>query len=172
VREFTSKICGMPLANLKVNPAEIGGGFGGKTVVYVEPIAVMLSKKAGLPVRVAMTREEVFKASGPTSGASMHMKIGIKKDGTITAAEGVYKYQAGAFPGSPVIGGAFCGFAPYAIPNMKATAYDVLSNRPKVAAYRAPGSPIANYRHGSRRATPEERRQEGHAVAVRREAQP
>jgi CO/xanthine dehydrogenase Mo-binding subunit len=145
VREFTSKICGMPLANLKVNPAEIGGGFGGKTVVYVEPIAVMLSKKAGLPVRVAMTREEVFKASGPTSGASIHIKIGAKKDGTITAAEGIFKYQAGAFPGSPVIGGCFCSFAPYAIPNMKGTTYDVVSNRPKVAAYRAPGSPIAAF---------------------------
>jgi len=92
-----------------------------------------------------MSRDEVFKASGPTSGASMHMKIGAKKDGTITAAEGVYKYQAGAFPGSPVIGGALCGFAPYAIVNQKATAYDVVSNRPKVAAYRAPGSPIAAF---------------------------
>jgi CO/xanthine dehydrogenase Mo-binding subunit len=145
VREFTARICGMPLANLKVNPAEIGGGFGGKTVVYVEPVAVMLSKKSGHPVRVAMTRDEVFKASGPTSGASMHMKIGVRKDGTITAAEAVYKYQAGAFPGSPVISGCLCGFAPYAIPNMKATGYDVVSNRPKVAAYRAPGSPIANF---------------------------
>ncbi len=145
VRDFTSKICGIPLANLKVVPAEIGGGFGGKTVVYVEPIAVMLSKKSGQPVRVAMSREDVFKASGPTSGASIHMKIGAKKDGTITAAEGVYKYQAGAFPGSPVIGGALCGFSPYAIANEKATAYDVVSNRPKVAAYRAPGSPIAAF---------------------------
>ena len=145
VREFTSKICGIPLANLKVNPAEIGGGFGGKTVVYVEPIAVTLSKKAGHPVRVSMGRDEVFKASGPTSGSSMRMKIGVKKDGTITAAEGVYNYQAGAFPGSPVIGGSLCGFAPYAIANQKATACDVVSNRPKVAAYRAPGSPISAF---------------------------
>ena len=145
VREFTSKICGMPLANLKVNPAEIGGGFGGKTVVYVEPVAVMLAKKSGHPVRVAMTRDEVFKATGPTSGSSMSMKIGAKKDGTVTAIEAVYKYQAGAFPGSPVIGGCLCGFSPYAFPNQKATGYDVVSNRPKAAAYRAPGSPIASF---------------------------
>ena len=145
VRNFTAKLVGMPLANLKVNPAEIGGGFGGKTVVYVEPVALMLSKKSGHPVRVTMNRDEVFKASGPTSGASMRVKIGVKKDGTLTAAEGTYKYQAGAFPGSPVINGCLCGFAPYNIPNQNTVGYDVVSNRPKAAAYRAPGSPIANF---------------------------
>ena len=145
VRQYTAALCGIPLADLKVNAAEIGGGFGAKTVVYVEPVAMMLSKKSGHPVKLAMRRDDVFKASGPTSGSSMKMKIGVRKDGTITAAEAVYKYQAGAFPGSPVISGCLCGFSRYAIPNMKATGYDVVSNRPKVAAYRAPGSPIANF---------------------------
>ncbi len=145
MRQYTATICGMQLSDLKVNPAEIGGGFGGKTVVYLEPLAVMLSKKSGRPVKMQMSRVEVFQASGPTSGASMTMKIGAKKDGTIVAADGVFKYQAGAFPGSPVIGGAMCAFATYAIPNMHVVAYDVVSNRPKVAAYRAPGSPIAAF---------------------------
>ena len=145
VRGLSAKLVGMPLANLKVNPAEIGGGFGGKTIVYLEPVALLLSKKSGHPVRLAMSREEVFRASGPTSGAAMRVKIGVKKDGTIVAAEGEYRYQAGAFPGSPVMNGCLCGFAPYAIPNQKAVGYDVVSNRPKVAAYRAPGSPIANF---------------------------
>ncbi|MGE4218017.1 MAG: xanthine dehydrogenase family protein molybdopterin-binding subunit [Alphaproteobacteria bacterium] len=145
VRNLTAKIVGMRLNDLKVNPTEIGGGFGGKTVVYLEPIAMALSKKAGHPVRLAMTRSEVFKASGPTSGASMWVKIGIKKDGTITAADGVFKYQAGAFPGSPVMNGCLCAFACYNIPNQRAVGYDVVSNRPKVAAYRAPGSGIAAF---------------------------
>ncbi|MEQ9642164.1 MAG: xanthine dehydrogenase family protein molybdopterin-binding subunit [Alphaproteobacteria bacterium] len=145
IRHYAATLCGMRLSDLKVNPAEIGGGFGGKTVVYLEPLALMLSKKCGRPVKMTMNRVEVFQASGPTSGASMHMKIGVKKDGTIVAADGVFKYQAGAFPGSPVIGGAMCAFATYAIPNMRVVAYDVVSNRPKVAAYRAPGSPIAAF---------------------------
>ncbi|MGD8810383.1 MAG: xanthine dehydrogenase family protein molybdopterin-binding subunit [Gammaproteobacteria bacterium] len=145
VRGLTAKIVGMKLGDLKCNPAEIGGGFGGKTVVYVEPVAMMLSKKAGHPVRIAMTREEVFKASGPTSGSSMWVKIGAKKDGTVTAAEGIFKYQAGAFPGSPVMNACLCAFAPYNFPNQKATGYDVVCNRPKAAAYRAPGSPIAAF---------------------------
>ena len=92
-----------------------------------------------------MTREEVFKASGPTSGSSMWVKIGVKKDGTIVAADGIFKFQAGAFPGSPVMNGCLCAFAPYEIANQRAVGYDVVSNRPKAAAYRAPGSPISAF---------------------------
>ncbi len=145
VRNLTARLTGVPVGRIKVNPAEIGGGFGGKTVVYLEPLAVILSKKSGHPVRMSMTRDEVFKATGPTSGASMTVKIGVKRDGTLTAAEAILKYQAGAFPGSPVMNGCMCAFAPYAIPNQRTTGYDVVSNRPKAAAYRAPGSPISAF---------------------------
>ena len=92
-----------------------------------------------------MSREDVFKATGPTSGASMRVKIGVKKDGTITAGEGEFAYQAGAFPGSPVMNGCMCAFAPYEIANQKTVGYDVVCNRPKSAAYRAPGSPISAF---------------------------
>ena len=89
-----------------------------------------------------MSREDVFKATGPTSGASMTIKIGVMKDGRIVAADGLFKYQAGAFPGSPVMNGCMCGFAPYDIANVRTIGYDVVCNRPKATAYRAPGSPI------------------------------
>jgi CO/xanthine dehydrogenase Mo-binding subunit len=145
VRALTAKLLNMPIGDLRVTPAEIGGGFGGKTVVYIEPVAALLSKKTGRPVKVTMSRDEVFKATGPTSGASMWVKIGVKKDGTITAAEGVFKFQAGAFPGSPVMNGCLCAFAPYEIENQHTTGYDVVCNRPKSAAYRAPGSPISAF---------------------------
>ena len=145
VRALTAKLLGMPVGDVRVNPAEIGGGFGGKTVVYLEPVAAALSKKAGRPVKIVMSRDEVFKASGPTSGASMWVKIGIKKDGTLTAADGIFKFQAGAFPGSPVMNACLCAFAPYNIPNARTVGYDVVCNRPKAAAYRAPGSPISAF---------------------------
>ena len=145
VRNLTAKLTGMTIGDLKVNPAEIGGGFGGKTVVYLEPLALTLSKMSGHPVRMHMSREEVFKGTGPTSGASMTVKIGVKRDGAMIAAEAVLKYQAGAFPGSPVMNGCMCAFAPYAIPNQRTVGYDVVSNRPKAAAYRAPGSPISAF---------------------------
>ena len=145
VRAYTAQLLGMNLGDLRVYPAEIGGAFGGKTVVYIEPVATMLARKSGHPVKVVMSREEVFKASGPTSGSSMTVKIGVKRDGRIVAADGVFKYQAGAFPGSPVMNACMCAFAPYDIPNAHTVGYDVVCNRPKVAAYRAPGSPIAAF---------------------------
>jgi CO/xanthine dehydrogenase Mo-binding subunit len=145
VRALTAKLLDIPVGNLRATPAEIGGGFGGKTVVYVEPVAAMLSKKTGRAVKITMSRDEVFKATGPTSGASMTVKIGVKKDGTITAAEGTFRFQAGAFPGSPVMNGCLCAFAPYEIENQHTIGYDVVCNRPKAAAYRAPGSPISAF---------------------------
>jgi CO/xanthine dehydrogenase Mo-binding subunit len=145
MRSLTAQVLGSKLGDIRVTAAEIGGGFGGKTVTYLEPVAAMLSRKSGLPVRLNMSREDVFRASGPTSGASMWVKIGVKKDGTITAADGIFKFQAGAFPGSPVMNGCLCAFAPYNIANQHAIGYDVVSNRPKSAAYRAPGSPIAGF---------------------------
>jgi CO/xanthine dehydrogenase Mo-binding subunit len=145
VRSYTTQLLGMSMGDLRVYPAEIGGAFGGKTVVYVEPVAVMLARKSGHPVKVVMSREDVFKASGPTSGSSMWVKIGVKRDGTIVAADAVLKYQAGAFPGSPVMNGCMCAFAPYDLANARTVGYDVVCNRPKVAAYRAPGSPIVAF---------------------------
>jgi CO/xanthine dehydrogenase Mo-binding subunit len=145
VRAYTAQLLGMNLGDLRVYPAEIGGAFGGKTVVYIEPVAVVLARESGHPVKIVMSREDVFRATGPTSGASMTVKIGVKRDGTIVAADGLFKLQAGAFPGSPFISTCFCAFAPYDIPNARAVGYDVISNRPKVAAYRAPGSPMGAF---------------------------
>jgi CO/xanthine dehydrogenase Mo-binding subunit len=145
VRAYTAKLLGMNMSNIRVNPAEIGGGFGGKTLVYLEPIAVALSKKSGRTVKMQMTREDVFRASGPTSGAAVEVKLGARKDGTIVAARQVLKYQAGAFAGSPIGPGCMCGFAMYDLPNVDVVGYDVVSNRPKVAAYRAPGAPITSF---------------------------
>src|SRR5207302_9431377 len=88
VRALTAQLLKMPVGDIRVTPAEIGGGFGGKTVVYLEPVATLLSRKSGRPVKIVMSRDEVFKASGPTSGSSMRVKIGAKQDGTTTAARG------------------------------------------------------------------------------------
>jgi CO/xanthine dehydrogenase Mo-binding subunit len=145
VRALTAQLLGMKLGDLRVYPAEIGGGFGGKTVVYLEPVATLLARKTGHPVKIVMSREDVFKATGPTSGSSMKVKVGVTRDGTIVAADGVFKFQAGAFPGSPVMNATMCAFAPYDIPNARSVGYDVVCNRPKSAAYRAPGSPISAF---------------------------
>ena len=65
VRAYCAKLLGMENSRIRVIPSEIGGGFGGKTTVYVEPVALALSRKAGRPVKIVMDRDEVFRATGP-----------------------------------------------------------------------------------------------------------
>jgi CO/xanthine dehydrogenase Mo-binding subunit len=149
-RNVCATLLGMDVAKLKVTSSEIGGGFGGKTHVWVEPIALALSRKANRPVKVVMSREEVFRASGPASSTSIDVKIGARKNGRITAAFAALRYQGGAFPGA-IPGmpwaaiGAMTSFAAYDLPNVKTLGYDVVVNRPKVAAYRAPSAPMAAF---------------------------
>ncbi|MBL8702676.1 MAG: xanthine dehydrogenase family protein molybdopterin-binding subunit [Alphaproteobacteria bacterium] len=143
VRGFCSRLLNIETSQIRVTASEIGGGFGGKTVVYLEPLAIRLSQKAGKPVKMTMTREEVFRASGPTSGSVMRVKIGAMRDGRIVAVDAEFALQAGAFPGSPVGPACMCSLACYDIDNSKVVGFDVVSNRPKVAAYRAPGAPIS-----------------------------
>ncbi len=145
IRAMVARILNMALSDIKVIPAEIGGGFGGKTTVYLEPVALALSRKCGRPVKIVMSREEVFLASGPTSGAVMDVRLAATKAGKITGAEMTLKYQAGAFQGSPVNLGCMTAFACYDVEALALVGYDVVSNRPKVAAYRAPGAPMAAF---------------------------
>jgi CO/xanthine dehydrogenase Mo-binding subunit len=145
VRAMTSFLTGITQSNIRAIPAEIGGGFGAKTIIYLEPLATVLAKKSGRPVKMVMTREEVMRATGPTSGSRSTVKIGAKKDGTLVAAQGTFYLQAGALPGSPLRGPVGCSFSPYYIPNILSTGYDVVSNRSKVAAYRAPGAPLGAF---------------------------
>ncbi len=144
-REAISTVLDQPVSKIKVVPMEIGGGFGGKIPIYLEPMAALLSKQAGVPVKMAMTRAEVFESTGPTSGANIKLKMGADKSGKITAAEAYLYYDAGAFAGSQVTMGAQCMFSPYSIDNLKVDGYDVVANKPPVAAYRAPGAPIAAF---------------------------
>src|SRR5579863_3359540 len=145
VRSLSAAVLGMHEGDIKVVPAEIGGGFGGKTTVYLEPLSVLLSQKTGHPVKMTMNRAEVLRASGPTSGGTIKCKMGATKDGTLVAAEVWMAYEAGGFPGSPVPMAAMCILAPYDIPNILVDAYDVVVNRPKTAAYRAPGATNAAF---------------------------
>ena len=144
-REKISKVLDVPVSTVTVTPMEIGGGFGGKIPVYLEPIAALLSKKSGAPVKMLMSRSDCFESTGPTCGSYVKVKMGAKNDGTLVAAQAYLVYEAGAFPGSNISAGGQCVFAPYDIPNMEVDGYDVLVNKPKTAAYRAPGAPNAAF---------------------------
>ena len=144
-RDALANVLDLPVSKIKVIPMEIGGGFGGKINIYLEPLAALLSRKTAQPVKFLMGRAEVFESTGPTSGSYMKVKMGVTNDGKITAAEANLAFEAGAFPGSPVTAGAQCVFSPYEIENMRAEGYDVVVNKPKTAAYRAPGAPNAAF---------------------------
>ncbi|MFV0382393.1 xanthine dehydrogenase family protein molybdopterin-binding subunit [Paracoccus sp. (in: a-proteobacteria)] len=146
IRRMCAAVLGVDAAQLRVTPSEIGGGFGGKTTIFMEPLPLALSRKAGgRPVKMVMSRAEVLRATGPTASASMDVRIGMKKDGTITAGKAVFRMQGGAFPGAPIDTALSCAFASYQMPAVHHEGYDVLANRPKCAAYRAPGSPMAAF---------------------------
>ncbi|RLT34816.1 MAG: xanthine dehydrogenase family protein molybdopterin-binding subunit [Chloroflexi bacterium] len=146
MRETISRVLDLPISQLRVIPAEIGGGFGAKNVMYLEPLAALLSKKCGgRPVQVRMNNQEVLEATGPTSATRSWVKLGAKRDGTIVAADVLLEYEAGAYHGSPVAGGARCSLGPYSIPNQRVVGYDIVTNKPKVAAYRAPGASASEF---------------------------
>ena len=145
VRELTAMVLGMDTGDIRVIPSEIGGGFGGKTTVYLEPLAVKLSEKCGRPVKMVMSREEVFRATGPASGTVNTVKIGCTRDGRIVAMYAQLIYETGAYPGSPLGAGSMCIFAPYDVDDVLIEGYEVVVNRPRVAAYRAPGAPQAMF---------------------------
>jgi CO/xanthine dehydrogenase Mo-binding subunit len=145
VRSYCAKLLGMDLGQIRVIPAEIGGGFGGKTTVYLEPLAILLSTRSGRPVKMVMSREEVFRATGPASATRILVRMGCTRDGLLTGAYARLEYEAGAFPGSPVMAGCMTAFAPYDIADVCAEGYDIVVNKPKVAAYRAPGAPMAAF---------------------------
>ena len=174
-RDALAGVLELPVSQIKVVPMEIGGGFGGKIPVYLEPVAALLSRKTGRPVKMQMSRTETFEATGPTAGAYVKIKMGAKQDGSLVAADAVLIYEAGAFPGSsPVTAGAQCVFAPYDLANQRVEGYDVVTNKPRSFAYRAPGSPDfrlrrragrgrtgRQVRHGPAGVPPEERQQGG-----------
>jgi xanthine dehydrogenase molybdenum-binding subunit len=144
-RQQTAELLQMPVSNVTIVPCEIGGGFGGKIIVYLEPVAALLSRKCGRPVKVSMQRNEVFEGTGPTPGSFLRVKIGAKKDGTLVAGDAWMAYECGGFPGGVVGPGAMCVFSCYDLPHARVEAFDVVNNKPHTQAYRAPGSTHAAF---------------------------
>ena len=145
VRDDVAIVLDISESMVKVTPMEIGGGFGGKIPAYIEPVCAILSKKTGQPVKIVMTRQEVFEGTGPTPGSQIKIKVGADNQGNLLAAHAYLAYEAGGFTGSPVGAASQCVFAAYAVPNQAIDGYDVVVNKPKTQAYRAPGATNAAF---------------------------
>src|SRR4029450_11927834 len=144
-RQQVAELLQVPVSRVVVVPCEIGGGFGGKIAVYLEPVAGLLSRKCGRPVKMTMQRNEVFEGTGPTPGSFVRVKLGAKRDGTLVAGEAWLAYDCGGFPGGVVGPGAMCVFSCYDLPHARVEAHDVVNNKPHTQAYRAPGSTQAAF---------------------------
>ena len=144
-RQQTAEVLQVPLSHVTVVPCEIGGGFGGKIAIYLEPLAAVLSRKSGRPVQIVMRRNDVFEATGPTPGAFVRVKLGATKDGKLTAGEAWLAYESGAYPGGMLGPGCMCVFSCYDIPNALVDGYEVCLNKPHIKAYRAPGATQAAF---------------------------
>ena len=145
VREQLAGLLQLSPVNIRVIPTEIGGGFGGKIRVYLEPVAAILSRKSGHPVKMVMDRDEVLKATGPTPGSYIRVKMGATNQGKLVAAEAYMAYESGGFAGAWAEPGAMCIFAPYDIENVAIDGYNVVVNKPQTMAYRAPGATNAAF---------------------------
>ena len=144
IRDEVARVLDMPVSRVTVVPMEIGGGFGGKLRAYVEPIAALLARKAGRPVKLTMTRAEVFQATGPTCGSYVRVKMGATQHGRVTAAEAFLVYESGAYPTREGAAQSGVAFTPYDIPNQRGEGFDVVDNKPTTEAYRAPGAPMVS----------------------------
>ncbi len=136
----TAVLLGLPQSKIKVVPLEMGGGFGGKITVHVEPIAARLAQKCGRPVKIVTSREETMVGgSGPAAAAGIEVRVGAEVDGRITAIQGRYVFDTGGIPGTPTTLVMQASAAPYQSANLHLEGWDILTNKPRTEAYRGPG---------------------------------
>jgi CO/xanthine dehydrogenase Mo-binding subunit len=137
-----SEVCealGLPEHRVKIIATPLGGGFGAKFVL-LEPLAAALALRLRRPVSVVMTRTEEFLATTPAPPAVIELKVGARRDGTLTALEGRAVFDAGAYAGAPLGIALLLIGSYYQVPNVELRGYEVLTHKPGNGAYRAPGA--------------------------------
>ncbi|MFC2077780.1 xanthine dehydrogenase family protein molybdopterin-binding subunit [Candidatus Bipolaricaulota bacterium] len=143
VRHLMSAAFGMPHASIRVHVPYVGGGFGGKAGLGLEPLAYVLSRAGGgRPVKVVATREEEFNTLPSRQGLHSTIEVACSKDGTIQALKSTYTWDAGAYADYGVNIGraaAYSGGGPYCIPNCWIDSYVVYTNKIFGTAYRGFG---------------------------------
>ena len=140
-RDRLTEILKIESSKIRIQQSELGGGFGGKTTFYTEPVAIVLARKAKAPVKMTLTRVEVLKGTGPVSGTQSRIRMGCKKDGTITAVDSTLVFQTGPYTGSAFTNAPQAMLTRYDLKNVRTVSYEVVSNRPKVSSFRAPCVP-------------------------------
>lgn len=143
-RQRVAGVLGLEMHDINVVPMPVGGGFGGKFVL-IEPMVAAAAMAVKRPVLLQYHRIEDFLSANPAPGSEITVKLGAKADGTITAMQGNLLFATGSVPGSPLQIAAILLGGYYKFPNLEITGKEVLTNRPKSGAYRAPGAQQASH---------------------------
>ncbi|HKG25084.1 MAG TPA: xanthine dehydrogenase family protein molybdopterin-binding subunit [Thermomicrobiales bacterium] len=138
-RNRVSETVSLPIHRVNVVPMPVGGGFGGKFVL-IEPLVAAAAVAAGRPVLLQYTRMEDFLAGNPAPDCRIQLKVGAKRDGTMTALQSRMVFDTGANAGSPLQISAILMGGYYRFPNLEIRGYEVLTHKAAAGAYRAPGA--------------------------------
>ena len=144
IRASIAEIFQLPLIKVRVIPTEIGGGFGGKMLPTIEPAAVALARKSGMPVQIVMSRADDFQNANPRTPCHLRYKTGVKLDGTIVAREVELVFGTGAYCGNGLVicqRAEMLAVGPYRIPNVKIDLFCAYTNHANCGPYRAPSGP-------------------------------
>ena len=137
---------GLPRDRVRINPVPIGGDYGGKGSAMDIPVAYFLALRTGRPVKMVMSYIEEFTAGNPRHAATIHLKTGVKRDGTLVAQQSQTFFNSGAYGGfKPApgvnLGGAAKAGGPYRIPHVHMEGIQVYTNTIPGGFMRAPGEP-------------------------------
>ncbi len=134
----------MPERQIRVEPVPIGGGFGGKETL-LEPLVAAVASRLRKPVQLVYTRQEDLLAGNPAPQTTITVKLGAKRDGTLTAIQARMMLDSGAYP-NPLAGFSSFHFSGiYRCPNIDVLCDVVQTNKPGTGAYRAPSGPQAYF---------------------------
>lgn len=145
-RIILSRIFRLPMSRVRVVSPAIGGSFGGKLEMTLEPVAALLAMRTGKPVRLEYSREESINTTRTRHGSVVYLRTGVKNDGTVVAQDIRILTNTGAYAGSCMnVLGALSHkvFKMYKCPNMRFTGQPVYTNTPIAGAMRGYGSPQA-----------------------------
>ena len=146
IKEQLSIALGLPKERIRVNPVSIGGDYGGKGSPMDIPVAYFLAINTGQPVRMVMNYIEELTAGNPRHAATVHLKTGVMRDGTLVAQQSRTLFNSGAYGGfKPApgvnLGGASKAGGPYRIPHVQMEGTQVYTNTIPGGFMRAPGEP-------------------------------
>ncbi len=142
---MVARVLDIPLGRIRIIRPPVGGGFGGKLdTKSLDLVAAIASKRLGRPVKMVFTRKEMFLHGRGRHKQYMKFKIGVKKDGTITAVDSQIYLDGGAYTSYGVITAYYAGsMIPtlYKIPNYRYRGFRIMTNKPACGAMRGHGAP-------------------------------